>query len=168
MITFERYAQFLAQSARTSDIPKLRALARLGDHAQTLAVHYIGHEMQEWAPLSEATMEGFEHPYGFWIKGKRELGFTGQESPTDPLLRTGKLRDSIRAESDTASMTVGSDLQVAVYQELGTHNELTGDIPPRPFLALALRNSQDYAGDVFGEAATEMLVPPEERLGVRV
>ena len=58
-------------------------------------------------------------------------------------------------------MVLGSDSQIMVYQELGTHNQLTGDIPPRPILALALRNSQEYAEDVFGEAATEMLVPPE-------
>lgn len=161
MITFEQYAEFLAQSARTSAVLKTAALARLGDHAQQLAVHYIGHEMPGWAPLSEGTMEGFRHPYGFWIKGKRELGYTGQESATDPLLRTGAMRDSIRAESDERSMVVGADSQVAVWQELGTHNPLTGDIPPRPFLAMALHNSTDYAGEVFGEAAVKMLVPPQ-------
>lgn len=160
-MSFEQYAQFLERSARTSAVVKTRALSRVGDHAQNLAVHYIGHEMQEWAPLSDATMEGFMHPYGFWIKGKRELGYTGHESPTDPLLRTGHMRDSIRAEASDSQAVVGSDSQVAVWQELGTHNPLTGDIPPRPFLALSMRNSTDYAGEVFGEAAIEMLVPPE-------
>jgi phage gpG-like protein len=160
VITFEQYAKFLRGSVRRIEPEKVRALARLGDHAQQLAVHYIGHEMPEFAPLSEATMEGFVHPYGFRIPGKRELGYVGHESTTDPLLRTGALRDSIRAESDDHRMVVGSNSQIAVYQELGTHNPLTGDIPPRPFLALALRNSTDYAEEVFYEAAVALLVPP--------
>jgi hypothetical protein len=163
MISFEQYSKFLNKSVRRVEAEKIRALARLGDHAQVMAVEYFGREMPGWAPLSEATMKGFEHPYGFWIKGKEELGYTGQVSSTDPLLRTGKTRDSVRAESDDREMILGSDEKVMLFQELGTHNPLTGDIPPRPVLALAMQNAAPYSEIVFGEAAVSLLVPQGAR-----
>lgn len=159
MISFEQYAEFLKGSVRRVEGEKVRALARIGDHARVMAVEYFGHELPQWEELSSRTMYGFRHPYGFWIKGKEELGYTGQVSGTDPLLRTGKTRDSVRAESDASEMVLGSDENTMLWQEVGTHNPLTGDIPPRPVLALAMSRVRPYAEDVFYEAAVSLLVP---------
>ncbi|PAY05443.1 hypothetical protein CK489_29100 [Bradyrhizobium sp. UFLA03-84] len=71
-----------------------------------------GHEM--WPPLAPST-----------IADKAAKGF-----PTPkPLLRTGELRDSIEYVVHGNEGAVGSNLEVAVWQELGTSK-----IPPRSFL----------------------------------
>lgn len=147
MISFERYAEFLTRSAATSEVVIHASLARIGGHAKTMAAEYIGHELPQWRPLAAST-----------IAQKERLGFTGHVSATDPLLRTGGMRDSIVSEVSGHEVVVGSDDQKAVWQELGTSR-----IPPRPFLALAMSNATEYAGEVFGEAALAMLIPPEAR-----
>jgi hypothetical protein len=74
----------------------------------------IGKNHEEWAPLAEST-----------IADKASHGF-----PTPkPLLRTGELRDSIQYTVHGNEGAVGSDLEIAVFQELGTSR-----IPPRSFL----------------------------------
>lgn len=159
MMTFGEFATFLDNSARTCR-PRLEGgLAALGAHMRPVARDYIGHELQGWAPLSQATLKGFRHPYGFWIKGKEELGYTGHVSATDPLLRTGKMRDSIEVEVAGLSMALGSPSKVALFQEMGTHNPLTGDIPPRPFLARAMQAGLPQARAVFGGIAASLLNP---------
>jgi len=83
----------------------------------------IGKEHEEWAPLAEST-----------IADKQKLGF-----PTPkPLLRTGELRDSIRYTVNGNEGAVGSDLDRAVWQELGTSK-----IPPRSFLVSSAISSED-------------------------
>jgi hypothetical protein len=67
-----------------------------------------------WAPLTESTKAD-----------RSQQGF----SEDDPLLRTGELRDSIEHQVHGLEGQVGSNLDIAVYQELGTKT-----IPPRSFL----------------------------------
>jgi hypothetical protein len=52
-----------------------------------------------------------------------------KKSADTPLLETGKMRASIEWNASGNTGAVGSDDDVAVYQELGTSK-----IPPRPFL----------------------------------
>lgn len=68
-------------------------------------------------------------------------GFT----ENDPLLRTGKLRDSISHEVHGLSAAVGSTEDVMVYQELGTEK-----IPPRPVLAPALLRKEKQVLKLIG------------------
>jgi len=83
----------------------------------------IGRENENWPPLAEATLQD-----------KAKHGF-----PTPkPLLRTGALRDSIEYTVSGLEGAVGSNLDVAVYQELGTSR-----IPPRSFLVSAAIASED-------------------------
>jgi hypothetical protein len=83
----------------------------------------IGRNHEEWAPLAPST-----------IADKAQHGF-----PTPkPLLRTGELRDSIQYQVHGLEGAVGSDLDIAVYQELGTSR-----IPPRSFLVSSAISSQD-------------------------
>jgi hypothetical protein len=83
----------------------------------------IGKEHELWAPLAEST-----------IADKAHHGF-----PTPkPLLRTGELRDSIEYTVHGLQGCVGSDLDIAVYQELGTSR-----IPARSFLVSSAISSED-------------------------
>ena len=167
MMGFGEYAAFLTRQAAACHTLLHAGLQEVGRLAQTMAVEYIGREMPEWAPLSDATLYGFRHPLGFWIPGKVSLGYTGQVSGTDPLLRTGKMRDSIEVDVTDLKLVLGSPYKVVLFQEMGTHNPLTGDIPPRPVLALAMKNSLEHAREVFGGIALAILVPTRVTLGRR-
>lgn len=119
----------------------------------------IGFEQHEpsgpfaaWAALSSATMEGFTHPKAGWIEGKEALGYTGHRSATDPLLREGHLEASYTHISAGYAAVVGSDDDVAVWQEMGTPNARY-PIPPR---------------SVLGAAAFRMTPGILEQLGARV
>jgi hypothetical protein len=83
----------------------------------------IGKDHEEWAPLAESTIANKQHH--------------GYPTPK-PLLRSGKLRDSIEYQVHGLEGSVGSDLEIAVYQELGTSR-----IPPRSFLASSAIASED-------------------------
>jgi phage gpG-like protein len=84
----------------------------------------IGKDHEMWAPLAEST-----------IADKAQHGFATPK----PLLRTGELRDSIEYTVHGNQGWVGSDLEIAVYQELGTSRGL----PPRSFLVSSAISSED-------------------------
>lgn len=142
-MTLDELARMLEASARAAR-PALEAdLAKIGELTATMAAEYIGREMPQWPPLMPST-----------VAEKQRLGYTGQVSSTDPLLRTGELRDSIRMEIEGLEMAVGSHDKVAASQELGTAR-----IPPRPFLALAGLNALEFAAEKLGDTAVALLTP---------
>lgn len=160
MLSFEQFADMMERGAAESPVVASAALKLTLDAVTLTARGYIGHERPEWAPLSRATMEGFRHPvYGFYIPGKIELGYVGRLSGTDPLFRTGATRSSIQNTVAGMEGVVGSPSKVMLWQEMGTHNPMTGDIPPRPAIGLAASRSQPFADKFFGEAAMRMLSP---------
>jgi HK97 gp10 family phage protein len=76
-----------------------------------------------------------------------------------PWLRTGALRASISQRADALEVVVGSDSEVAEFQERGTAR-----VPPRPFLApaaarmapeLARAIGADVAAAIGGRAPDE-------------
>jgi hypothetical protein len=145
MISERRFLNLLERAA--AELPAVAVVA-LTETVSAVAVEaraMIGHEHSIWPPLAESTVEE-----------KERLGYTGHESATDPLLRTGKLRDSIEFSVDAVSLTgaVGSDDPVALYQELGTSR-----IPPRPFIKAAMMGSQPQAELFFGRALESVLTP---------
>jgi phage gpG-like protein len=74
-------------------------------------------------------------------------------SEDDPLLRNGRLRDSISHETRALEAVIGSNEDVMVYQELGTDT-----IPPRPVLGPALLRKEDRIVKLLGNyTATAML-----------
>src|SRR5258706_16416082 len=83
----------------------------------------IGKEHELWAPLAESTI--------------RDKAAHGYKTPA-PLLRTGELRDSIEYTVSGNQGAVGSNSDIAVYQELGTVK-----IPPRSFLLSSAIASED-------------------------
>jgi hypothetical protein len=159
MISFAEFAKHMERAIATCEPMIEVGLAEVGEHTKTVAAETFGHEMPMWEPLSQATLQGFKHPYGFWIRGKIELGYTGHISATDPLLRTGATERSLAVVVEGLTMAVGSPSKIMLYQEMGTHNPLTGDIPPRPVLGPAMIGALPHAGDVFGEIAVKLLTP---------
>jgi hypothetical protein len=93
----------------------------------------IGKEHELWAPLADST-----------LADKASHGF-----PTPkPLLRTGEMRDSIEYTVHGNEGCVGSNSDIAVYQELGTSK-----IPPRSFLVSSAISSEDKIHRMAGAAA---------------
>ena len=91
-----------------------------------------------WPDLAESTQQE-----------KERLGYTGQVSEYDSLLRTGAVRDSIKwkIHPDNKGFSVGSDNKVAMMLELGTHK-----MPPRSFLGGALASNGKRLAAKFGES----------------
>jgi hypothetical protein len=69
-----------------------------------------------------------------------------------PLLETGELRDSIHWTVHGNEGSVGSDLDKALWQELGTRS-----IPPRPFLSGAARDQERAIQIMAGRAVAACL-----------
>jgi phage gpG-like protein len=67
----------------------------------------------------------------------------------EPLLRTGEMRDSIEHFVADGEAHVGSNNDIAVWQELGTDR-----IPPRSFLGGAAAELSDKVAEVIGETVT--------------
>ena len=121
---FQRFLQTRREAVREAEERGLRSAGHL---LVSTAKSLIGTEDEVWPPLADATVEE-----------KQRLGFVGQVSWTDPLLRTGQLRDSIEAKTKVttpgrSAVDIGSDDPVAEWQEFGTRA-----IPPRPFLSTAV------------------------------
>ena len=91
--------------------------------------------MPEWAALKETT-----------IYEKTRLGYVGQVSATDPLLRTGMMRESIEGAAEGLTGVVGTDDPKAKWQEFGATRvgrNRTGTIPPRPFIGMAMMEAAE-------------------------
>lgn len=99
------------------------------------ARRYIGHEMPEWAALKETT-----------IYEKTRLGYVGQVSATDPLLRTHEMGESIEGAAEGLSGVIGSDDPKMKWQEFGATGvgrNRTGTIPPRPSIGMAMMEAAE-------------------------
>jgi hypothetical protein len=135
---------FLRESANTArDKIKARLEAEMIMVAAMARQDYIGHERKEWPPLARSTVDY-----------KRQHGYTGKVSATDPLLRTGLMRDSVEGGAEGLTGVVGSNDPVAVYQELGTSK-----IPPRPFISSAMMESIPAIDHSLELLAVQMLLP---------
>src|SRR5258708_5729701 len=145
MIPLAQFEKFLASSVSQA---RGRASVTLGIFMKAVAVEakgMIGHELAIWPPLAPST-----------IAQKKKLGYVGRISATDPLLRTGEMRDSIDGEAFGLTGIVGATDEKAVYHELGT-----AKMPPRRFLGPALVGQLPVAERFFGELAMSLLTPPQ-------
>jgi HK97 gp10 family phage protein len=96
----------------------------------------------QWAQLADST-----------LAEKEKLGYA---PPDNPLLREGDLRDSIGHVVSGHEAAVGSNSDVAVYQELGTRH-----MPPRSFLGGAAVRKEGEIVEILGEGAVAGLVGEE-------
>ncbi len=147
MLSFEQFADMMQRNA-TESVPGAEAAVLSTVVAvATIAKGLIGHENPEWAPLAPRT-----------IAEKASQGYTGRISATDPLYRTGEMRESIEAVAEGLNGIVGSHDRVALWQEMGTLRP-TGSIPPRPFLGLAMSRVYPIADKLFGELGVRLTTP---------
>jgi phage gpG-like protein len=139
MMTLGEFEAILSANINTAEPRILIALDKVGELAETLAAAYIGHEQPSWAPLAAST-----------IADKKKKGY----AVPAPLLREGDMRDSIHKEllPGLNAVVVGSKEKKALWQEMGTSR----GIPPRPFLALGMRNAMPYAAELLGKIAVSM------------
>lgn len=99
-----------------------------------------------WPALAEATIED-----------RIRKGFT----PNDPLLRSGELRAGVERSVSKDEANIGSDSQIAVYQELGTQK-----IPPRSTLGGAAARKADQVAEILGRAMTGRLTGEGVSMGL--
>ncbi len=128
------------------------ALEKSAQLVEKRAKAIIGHYQDDtgpfpqWADLSDVT-----------IADKAAKGY----AVPAPLLREGDLRDSIEHTTGLHTALVGSDSDIAVYQELGTHGPGVGPsgyhVPPRSFLGAAAFQKEDEVAEMLGIAALEMV-----------
>lgn len=111
---------------------KARAKGKIGEY-QDAAPPFAG-----WAELADSTKTD---------RAKR--GYPEDE----PLLRTGGMRDSIGHRVQGGEVTIGSDDDKAVWQELGTET-----IPPRSFLGGAMAEELPRLKEILGEGTVAALV----------
>lgn len=110
-------------------VPSLeKGMVELAAEMQTVARDKIGHYQPKegafnaWLPLTAITEQD-----------KAALGYPANA----PLERTQALKDSIHGEAFGLSAQVGSNSQVAAWQESGATHYINGKmviLPPRPFI----------------------------------
>lgn len=124
------FVLFLRQAATTQEQHMHEGLEKTGLLVEKAAKAAIGHYGDNnWQQLAESTQAD-----------RSRKGF----APNDPLLRTGEMRDSISHHVSGHIVTVGSDSNKAMWQELGTNR-----IPPRPFIVPAMhKHGEEAARDV--------------------
>jgi hypothetical protein len=147
MMSFGEFAAMMERNS-TTVVERLEGgLLVVSGAVAAEAKRLIGHENAGWPALAESTVEE-----------KDRLGYTGRISATDPLYRTGELRESIEATVHGLEAAVWSHDKVAVWQEIGTSR-----IPPRPFLSSAMRQARPLAEREFGLIAANLTSPTRIR-----
>jgi hypothetical protein len=132
-------AHFATVTARIEHAAK-RGLEKAAKDVEKEAKSRIGHYQTGWKQLAEDTQaDRVKHGY----------------SADEPLLRDGKLRDSIHGEVRGLEAVVGSTEMEAVWQELGTPT-----IPPRPLLGPSAALLGRGSARKIGEEAVEAIIGP--------
>jgi HK97 gp10 family phage protein len=134
-----KFAEFLAASITKEHVALQSGLKACAKVIERTAKSEFGvyqksvEHFPAWEELADSTKED-----------RVRQGF----SENEPLLRTGKLRDSISHEVSGLEAVIGSDSDVMVYQEFGTEK-----IPPRPVLGPAAFRNKQKIQKILGNAA---------------
>jgi len=147
VISFKQFAEKMERSAGESLTVIEGGVLTVTLAAAVMAKDLIGRENPEWAALAPST-----------IDEKARGGYLGRISATDPLYRTGEMRESIEGTVEGLTGVVGSTDKVALFQEMGTLRA-SGSVPPRPFLGLAMSRVYPVADRVFGLIGANLLSP---------
>src|SRR5476649_404369 len=145
MPEFSSFAQLANELARVArSVPKAteKALEKIGKHVEMVAKDKIGEyqdasgEFSAWEQLTEATQAD-----------RVQKGYPAN----DPLIRSGELygstSHSVTRSGQEQTLSVGSDLDLGLWQELGTDK-----IPPRPFIGPAMFENEKLGQDILGAA----------------
>lgn len=128
-------AAIFSAMALEVEAAKREALEKACDIVETEAKEVIGTYAYGWPPLKPETV------------ARKANGDT-------PLLETGEMRDSIEHTVLGDSGFVGSNSDIAVYQELGTSR----GIPPRSFLGGAAMHKGQEVADAIGQKVVTKLL----------
>ncbi len=119
-------ATFHSALKRAARVIEKDARAQIGEYQPEVG------PFPEWAELADST----EYD-------KAQKGY-----PVDaPLLREGDLRNSIQHEVVGLEAVIGSQSDIAAYQEFGTPT-----IPPRPFIGPAAFKNKEKIQRILGDA----------------
>jgi HK97 gp10 family phage protein len=133
----DAFVEHLAAVAIAEQTAARRALNKSAKLVEKTAKDKIGEYQEQigpfiaWPELAEATKAD-----------RARQGF-----PEDELLRTGEMRDSIGTaiSTDGLEAQIGSNSDIAVYQELGTDH-----MPPRSFLGGAMVEKLPEIQEIMG------------------
>ncbi len=137
MMTLGGLAAVLTRAA-VADFALKDAMEAVGVLVETESKRVIGTYELGWPQLAQATQAD-----------RVSQGFSANE----PLLRTGEMRDSIGHIAEPRSVSIGSNDDKAVWQELGT-----ATIPARSFLMGAALHKKDEILHIVGDAAVQRLI----------
>lgn len=134
-------ADFIARTmlaAETAEHAEHEALEHIGARVEETAKSLLGHEQDGWSELADYTL--------------REKDRLSLPSPS-PLLRKGEhIRDTIEHHVEGNRVEIGSNSQVAQWQEEGTTK-----IPPRPFLSKAVVRDEHEIEAILKQAIRKIL-----------
>ncbi len=137
--TPEMFSYFLIQLAAKEALATRAALQLSAKLVKKTARDEIGHlqpaagPFPAWAELADSTK-----------KDKERQGYKINDE-YNPLLRDGTLRDSYEYRTTHLEAVIGSKMDIAAYQELGTKT-----IPSRPVLGPALFNNKEKIREIIG------------------
>ena len=124
----------------------LEVMAAIGEEVTHHVTEEAAKIIQKDAKKKIGEYQGYAGPFAAWPEladatkdDRLSRGFT----ENDPLLRTGELRESITYTARGNEAVVGSDSDIALYQELGTET-----IPARSFLGGAAYESKLPVGEM--------------------
>lgn len=148
---------------------EFESLAKFAEHLAIMSVAVVKSEqraLEKCAVLIEKTAKSeIGHyqkavgPFPAWadLADSTEADKARHGYPVDaPLLRKGDLRDSIQHEVRVLDAVIGSQSDIAAYQEFGTRT-----IPPRPFIGPAAYRNKEKIQHIIGAAAVEGLTVGE-------
>lgn len=144
----KQFAEHLAKLAVTEVVALQAGLKGAAKLVEKEAKAEIGHyqpamgSFQAWPELADST------------KADRvRQGYT----ENDPLLRSGELRDSYKSEVNGYEAVIGSESDIALWQELGTSR-----IPARSVLGTAAFKNKNKIRAILGTAAVSGLIGEEK------
>ena len=124
--------------AAEAEAARKEALKEAAEIVEEEAKALIGTYDAGWVQLADTTQAARE-----------KAGHT----PNDPLLVEGDLRNSVGHRVDGNRAVVGSNSEVAVFQELGTEH-----VPARSFLGSAAHRKAEEVARLMGVAVVEAMV----------
>ena len=153
--SFAAFAMHLSTLDPKVERAMKESLEKIGKHVEKVAKSEFGMyqpavgPFKAWEELSPVTK-----------KDRVDKGFT----PNDPLLRSGKLRESIGHKVDGHTVVIGSTDEAMVTQELGGYlTDRNGNkhvVPPRSVLGPSVIRSEKFIKETAGHATVSALLPP--------
>jgi HK97 gp10 family phage protein len=147
-MTLDELDDLLTRTAIGTRPRSEETLIAYGVVAKEAARELIGHE-HDGGPGQAAGAPSWPELKPSTIADKERKGY----AVPDPLLRTGQLRDSIDSLVEGLTMSLGSHDKRARWFEEGTSK-----MPPRPFIAPAIRMTEQVAAEMFQKAIANLLL----------